>query len=113
MISNLWFHKGYVDEIFALFSSRNHADKFQEYLSSKHPNINFSIQKEKDGWLSFYDVYIFRDEEKFATTVYRIKIFGGVHTKFKSFIPETYKIGLVKSLLFRCFSWCSDFIKFL
>ena len=30
----------------------------------------------------------------------------------KSFIPETYKIGLIKSLLFRCFSLCSDFIKF-
>ena len=31
---------------------------------------------------------------------------------FKSFIPETYKIGLIKSLLFRCFSLSSDFIKF-
>ena len=36
----------------------------------------------------------------------------GVYTNFKSFIPETYKIGLIKSLLFRCFSLCSDFIKF-
>ena len=34
-------------------------------------------------------------------------------TKFiPGFIPETYKIGLIKSLLFRCFSLCSDFIKF-
>ena len=28
------------------------------------------------------------------------------------FLPETYKIGLIKSLLFPCFSLCSDFIKF-
>ena len=27
-------------------------------------------------------------------------------------MPETYKIGLIKSILFRCFSFCSDFIKF-
>ena len=27
------------------------------------------------------------------------------------FIPETYKIDLTKSLLFRCFSLCFDFIK--
>ena len=27
-------------------------------------------------------------------------------------MPETYKIGLTKSLLFRCFSLYSDFIKF-
>ena len=39
------------------------------------------------------------------------KTFSGVYTNFKSFIPEAYKIGLVKSL-FRCFSLCSDFIKF-
>ena len=42
----------------------------------------------------------------------RRKTFSGVCTNFKSFIPETYKIGLIKSLLFRCFILCYDFIKF-
>ena len=42
----------------------------------------------------------------------RKKTFSGVCTNFKSFIPGTYKIGLIKSLLFRCFSFCSDFVKF-
>ena len=101
----------HLSDIFALFSSPDHADKFKEYLSSKHPNINFSIEKEKDGCLPFLDVKIFRENEKFATNVYRKKTFSGVYTNFKSFIPETYKIGLIK-LLFRCFSLCSDFIKF-
>ena len=36
----------------------------------------------------------------------------GVYTNFKSFLPKTYKTGLIKSLLFPCFSLCSDFIKF-
>ena len=106
------FYRRYVDDIFALFSSPDHADKFKEYLSSKHPNINFSIEKKKDSCLPFLDVKIFRENEKFATNVYRKKTFSGVYTNFKSFIPETYKIGLIKSLLFRCFSLCSDFIKF-
>ena len=35
-----------------------------------------------------------------------------IYINFKSFIPETYKIGLIKSLLFRCFSLHSDFMKF-
>ena len=48
----------------------------------------------------------------FTINVYRKKTFSGVYTNFKSFIPEAYKIGLIKSLLFRCFSLCSDFIKF-
>ena len=103
------FYRRYVDDIFALFSSPDHADKFKEYLSSKHPNTNFSIEKEKDGCLPFLDVNIFLENEKFATNVYRKKTFSDVYTNFKSFIPE---IGLIKSLLFRCFSLCSDFIKF-
>ena len=106
------FYRRYVDDISALFSYPDHADKFKEYLSSKHPNINFSIEKEKDSCLPFLDINIFRENEKFATNVYRKKTFSGVYTNFKSFIPETYKIGLIKSLLFRCFSLCSDFIKF-
>ena len=81
-------------------------------MSSKHPNINFSIEKEKDACLPFLDLNIFHKNEKFATNVYRKKAFIGVYTNFKSFIPETYKIGLIKLLLFRCFILCSDLIKF-
>ena len=106
------FYRHYADDIFALFTAPDHADKFKEYLSSKHPNINFSIVKEEDGRLPFLDINIFRENDKFATNVYRKKTFSGVYTNFKSFIPETYKIGLIKSLLFQCFSLCSDFIKF-
>ena len=106
------FYRRYIYDIFVLFSSPDHADKFREYLLSKHPNIKFSIQKEEDGRLPFLDINIFRENDKFATNVYRKKIFSGVYTNFKSFIPETYKIGSIKSLLFRCFSLCSNFIKF-
>ena len=36
----------------------------------------------------------------------------GFYINFKGCISETYKIGLICSLLFRCFSLCSHFIKF-
>ena len=42
------FYRRYVDDIFALLPSPDHVDKFKEYLPSKHPNINFYIEKEKD-----------------------------------------------------------------
>ena len=106
------FYRRYIDDIFVLFSSPDLADKFREYLSSKHPNIKFSIEKEEDGCLPFLDINIFRENDKFATKVYRKKTFSGVYTSFKSFIPETYEISLIKSRLFQCFSLCSDFIKF-
>ena len=42
-----------------MFSSPDHADKFKEYLSSKHPNTKFSIEKEEDGCLPYLDINIF------------------------------------------------------
>ena len=42
------FYRRCVDDIFALPSSPDHADKFT-YLSSKRPNMYFAIEKEKNG----------------------------------------------------------------
>ena len=38
--------------------------------------------------------------------------FSGVYSHFDSFIPISYKFGLVSTLIFRCFSICSDMSKF-
>ena len=59
------FYRCYVDDIFALFSSPYHVDKFKSYLSSKHLNITFSTETEKDGCLPFLVVNILRENEKF------------------------------------------------
>ena len=91
------FYRRYTDDIFVLFPSPDNADKFREYLSSKHPNTKFSVEKEEDGHLTFLDINIFCENDKFATNAYRKKAFSGVYTNFKSFIPETCKIGLTKS----------------
>ena len=39
-------------------------------------------------------------------------MFSGVFTNFNSFIPVTYKFGLVYTLLHRCFQICSSYEKF-
>ena len=98
------FHRRHVNDIFALFSSPDHTDKFKEYLSSKYPNLNLFIEEEKNGCLPFLDINNFCENEKFATKVYRKRTFSVVYTNFKSFIRETCKLDLIKSLLFRCFS---------
>ena len=94
------------------FPSLDQAEKFKKYLSSKHPNINFSLQKKNHGRLSFLYINMFCEKWKFVTNVYRKKTFSGIYTNFINFIPENYKTGLAKSLLFRCFKLCSDFVKF-
>ena len=83
------FYRRYVNDIFVFFSSLDQADKFKKYLSSKHPNVTFSLEKENDGHLSFLDINIFREKGNFVTNVYWKKTFSGVCTNFNSFIPET------------------------
>ena len=60
------FYGRCVDNIFV---TPDHADKFKEYLSCKHLNIIFSIQKDKDDCLPFLDVNIFCENKKIATKV--------------------------------------------
>ena len=106
------FHRRYVDDIFVLFESSESADSFREYMSSKHQNINFTVEKENVGSLSFLDVKICRKNGKFVTSVYRKPTFSGVFTSYESFIPTYQKRGLLHTLLHWSFSICCDFKTF-
>ena len=62
--------------------------------------------------MPFLDVNMFRENGKFVTNVYRKETFTGVYTNFSSFIPLEHKLGLVYTLLHRCFCLVSDMFKF-
>ena len=96
------YYKRYVDDIF-LFNKPEHAQFFHEYVNKKHKNIRFWTETKLNWSLSFLDVKIFRENEKFITSVFRKDTFSGVYTNFISFIPLEYKFGLVHTLLNRCF----------
>ena len=49
---------------------------------------------------------------KFSTTVYRKATFTDLFTNFESFIPITYKRGLINTLLFRYFNISSSYAIF-
>ena len=72
----------------------------------------FSHKVERDGKLSFLDVNVFHEEGQFITNVYCKPTFSGVYTHFGSFLPATYKFGMVYILAYRCFRICSDWTKF-
>ena len=101
----------HVDDIFALFRSPDHLEKFTNYLNLKH-NIKFAYEKESNNSLSFLDILILRLENGFKTSVYHKPTFSGVYSNFNSFIYDQYKIGLIFTLLFRTFSIVSDFPRF-
>ena len=81
-------------------------------MSSKHQNINFTVEQENVGSLSFLDVKICRKNGKFVTSVYRKPTFSGAFTKYESFIPTYQKRGVLYTVLHRSFSICCDFKTF-
>ena len=105
------FYTRYFDDIFELFESSETADSFCEYMSSNHQNINFTVEQENVGSLSFLDVKICCKNGKFVTSVYRKPTFSGVFTNYESFIPTYQKRGLLHTLLHRSFSICCDHLK--
>ena len=66
----------------------------------------------KEWKLSFLDVQVSQEGNKFATTVYRKPMFSGVYTHFFSFLPTTYKFSMIYTLVFRCFSIFSNWTNF-
>ena len=106
------YYQRYVDNIFALFRSPDHLEKFTNYLNSKYKNIKFTYEKESNDSLPFLDILISRSENGFKKSVYHKSTFSGVYSNFNSFIYDQYKIGLIFTLLFRTFSVVSDFSRF-
>ena len=53
--------------------------------------------------LSFLDIKIVRENNKFTDSVYRKPTFSGVFTSFESFIPNSYKYTLIFRLLHKAF----------
>ena len=76
-----------MDGIFVLFNKPEHAQSFFEYMNKKHKNMKFSIEDEINGSLSFLDVKVFPENDKFVTSVFRKEKLSGVYTNFISFIP--------------------------
>ena len=105
-------YRHYVNDSFVVFRSRDHIIPFLEYLNSKHPNIKFTYEIEKDHCLPFLDVNIMFSNGIFSTSVYRKPTFTGLFTNFDSFIPISYKRGLINTLLFRYFNISSSYAIF-
>ena len=94
-----------VDDCFLLFRSPDHIPLFLNFLNRQHPNINFTSEIESNRSLPFFDINITLHNGTFTPSVYRKPTLTGLFTNFHTFIPFTYKQGLILSLLRRCSSY--------
>ena len=84
-------------------------DQNKNYLNRQHKNIRFTSEIENENSISFLDIKISRDNNKFKISVYRKPTFSGVFTNFGSFIWKSYKYNWLFTLLHRAFKLCSNF----
>ena len=102
-------YKRYHDDTFLLFQNINHIEDWKYYLNLQRANIKFTSEMKMNNLLSFLDIKIFRENNKFTTWVYCKPTFSGVFTNFESFIPNSYKYASIFTLLHRALKLCSNF----
>ena len=73
-------YRQFFDDTFLLFRSKDHDEKFRNYLNKQHKNIKFTLEIEENGLLLFLDIKINHENNKFVTSVYHKPTFSGVFT---------------------------------
>ena len=93
------FYKRYVDDTFAIFSTRSECRRFFHRLNNLHPSLTFTCEFENNNCLPFLDVLVERSNNSILTSIYRKPTFTGSYTRWGSFCPPNAKLTLSKLLL--------------
>ena len=74
-----------------------------------HGNIEFTLEEEKEGILAFLDTEIQHTNNQLPDiSIHRKIVFTGLFFNFSSFMPWIYKINLVRILVHRIVTICSN-----
>ena len=90
-LSEVLFYRRCVDDTFCLFHSEADAVQYFHYLNSTHTNIRFTMEKESENRLPFFDVLIDNNQASVLTTVFRNFTFTGLLMNLTSFTSYSYK----------------------
>ena len=108
----LIFNRRIVNDTLLLCRSKDHVQRMKNSLNKQHKNIKFMSKIEKNGSLSFLDITISHQSNKFVTSVYRKPAFSAVFISFENFMPHVYKHVFIKNFLHRSFRLCSNYENF-
>ena len=98
-------------QYFCVFESELDAETFHTYLNTKHKNIKFTYGKQIEKKLPFLDIWI-NNNKNLQTSVFHKKTYTGLLLDYFSFVPDSYKYGLIKTLIDRMYrinSTCTTF----
>ena len=107
------FYLRCVDDILAAFGKEQDSSNFLNFLSKRHPNIKFTIEKQINHSIAFLDVFIaaINNQDLTIQTCHKLT-YTGLLLNFKSFTSFSYKISLIKCLIDRSFKICNNWNSF-
>ena len=97
---SLW--KRYADDTICFVNS-NCISHVLESLNSFHSNIKFTTELEKGNKIVFLGILLIRYKDLINTTVYRKKTNTDLYINWKSFSPNNWKWGTLKTLVSRAY----------
>ena len=102
--------KRYVDDIHARFTSKYHANNFQEILNKQDPTTQYTIEyKNEKKSLNFLDINITNTiNNKYEFNVHHKKAITNIHIKLTSCIDPNIIKSVFKGFLHRADSICSE-----
>jgi hypothetical protein len=107
-MSCILFWRRYVDDCFAIARAR----KIQEILTkinNFHPDIEFTLEVEEDGKISFLDIMLYEKEDRsIGHYVYRKPTQTNTYLNYNSFHPNAHKISVIDTLLSRAIKLCDN-----
>ena len=88
------FYLRCVDDILAAFGKEQDSSNFLNFLSKRHPNIKFTIEKQINHSIAFLDVFIaaINNQDLTLQTCHKLT-YTGLLLNFKSFTSFSYKIS--------------------
>ena len=81
---------------------------FFSYINKLYPNLQFTIELEKDNRISFLDILITKDQDKMNTNIFRKTTFTGLGLSYYSFCSKQYKTNSRLTLISRAYKICSN-----
>ena len=106
------FYQRYVDDIFAIFTSRADAEQFLIHINSFHPNLKFTIEHPQNDQLVFLDTSIQLINGKVSTSWHIKKTNTGVYLPKIASSPTHYKTAAIRALIYRAYRLSSSIENF-
>ena len=105
------FYRRYVDDTFCLFDNEKSAMDFLEFINKLDISTKFDIEIESGDKLGFLDTYVHRSSSMpFTEVSTKVKATDrGLFYAYDSFVPASYKVSLIKCLIYRVYTIASSY----